>query len=157
MFACLLIQCETYGTVALDALYTELLQPPTKVSIIGSGCSLAIEPTAQVSHYYNIKHVRYYSYVCDRISMYVANLSVSFMSCHCVFVLQMSCTSSSEGLSNRTRFRNYFQLLPIDSDLAHGFFGIIMRFKWKRVAIILQKESLFQKVQEVSLNRTPII
>ena len=50
-------QCETHGTTALDALYTELLQPPTKVGIIGSGCSLATEPTAQVSHYYNITHV----------------------------------------------------------------------------------------------------
>jgi hypothetical protein len=54
----LLLQCETYGTTALDALYTELLQSPTKVGIIGSGCSLATEPTAQISHYYNITHVR---------------------------------------------------------------------------------------------------
>ena len=54
----ILIQCETYGTTALDALYTELLQPPTKLGIIGSGCSLATEPTAQISHYYNITHVR---------------------------------------------------------------------------------------------------
>lgn len=53
----LLLQCATHGTVALDALHTELLQPPTKVGIIGSGCSLATEPTAQVSHYYNITHV----------------------------------------------------------------------------------------------------
>ena len=55
--AFLIIQCETYGTTALDALYTELLQPPTKLGIIGSGCSLATEPTAQISHYYNITHV----------------------------------------------------------------------------------------------------
>ena len=51
------LQCETYGTTALDALHAELLQPPTKVGIIGSGCSLATEPTAQISHYYNITHV----------------------------------------------------------------------------------------------------
>ena len=56
IYVCL--QCETYGIAALDALYTELLQPPTKVGIIGSGCSLATEPTAQVSHYYNVTHVR---------------------------------------------------------------------------------------------------
>ena len=50
-------QCETYATVALDALYTQLLHPPTKIGIIGSGCSVATETTAQVSHYYNITHV----------------------------------------------------------------------------------------------------
>ena len=60
------------------------------------------------------------------------------------FILQISCVSSSEELSNRTRFRNYFQLLPTDSDLANGFFGIITRFKWNRVAIILQEERLFE-------------
>ena len=52
-----MIQCETHGTVALDALHTQLLQPPTKVGVIGSGCSLATEPTAQISHYYNVTHV----------------------------------------------------------------------------------------------------
>lgn len=43
--------------MALNALHTELLQPPTKVGVIGSGCSLATEPTAQISHFYNITHV----------------------------------------------------------------------------------------------------
>ena len=62
------------------------------------------------------------------------------------FHLQVSCASSSAELSNRTRFRNYFQLLPTDADLAYGFFGIITRFKWNRVAIILQEERLFQVV-----------
>ena len=61
--AFLIIQCETYGTTALDALYTELLQPPTKLGIIGSGCSLATEPTAQISHYYNITHVNSRVYI----------------------------------------------------------------------------------------------
>ena len=32
----------------------------------------------------------------------------------------------------------------MDSDLANGFFGIITRFKWNRVAIILQEERLFE-------------
>ena len=43
--------------MALSALHTELLQPPTKVGVIGSGCSLATEPTAEISHFYNITHV----------------------------------------------------------------------------------------------------
>ena len=69
-----------------------------------------------------------------------------FISRFPTFVLQISCSSASEELSNRTRFRNYFQLLPTDADLAFGFFGIITRFKWKHIAIILQEERLFQAV-----------
>ena len=111
----------------MDALYTELLQPPTKLGIIGSGCSLATEPTAQISHYYNITHVR---------------SVVSFI--------------TLEELSNRTRFRNYFQLLPTDADLAFGFFGIITRFKWKRVAILLQEERLFEVVSAPNGSHTVV-
>ena len=49
------IQCDR--TTALKSLHTELLQPPTKIGVIGSGCSVATEPTAEVSHYYNLTHV----------------------------------------------------------------------------------------------------
>ena len=48
-------QCDR--TTALSALHTELLQPPTKIGIIGSGCSVATEPTAEVSRYHNLTHV----------------------------------------------------------------------------------------------------
>jgi hypothetical protein len=41
----------------MDALHTHLLRPPTKIGIIGSGCSQATEPTAEISHYYNLTHV----------------------------------------------------------------------------------------------------
>ena len=51
-----MIQCER--TTALQAVHTELLQPPTKIGIIGSGCSVATEPTAEVSRYYNLTQVR---------------------------------------------------------------------------------------------------
>jgi len=44
--------------VALDALFDQILLGPAKVALIGSGCSLATEPTAEISHYYNITHVR---------------------------------------------------------------------------------------------------
>ena len=30
---------------------------PTKVAIIGAGCSVATEPVADISHFYNITHV----------------------------------------------------------------------------------------------------
>ena len=44
------LQCES--TIALGALHTELLQPPVKIGILESGCSMATEPTAAVSRYY---------------------------------------------------------------------------------------------------------
>ena len=45
-------------TAALDGLFKQLFQPPQeKVALIGSGCSVATEATAEISHYYNITHV----------------------------------------------------------------------------------------------------
>ena len=44
--------------MSLDVLHSLLLHEPTKLAIIGSGCSPATEPTAEVSHYYNISTVR---------------------------------------------------------------------------------------------------
>ena len=51
------IKCDR--TSALDALFKNTLFPytPPKIAVIGAGCSLATEPTAEVSHYYNISQV----------------------------------------------------------------------------------------------------
>ena len=49
------LQCNR--TVALDAFFEQIVQDPVKISWIGSGCSVATEPTAEISHYYNITHV----------------------------------------------------------------------------------------------------
>ena len=35
-----------------------MISSPTKHAVIGAGCSVASEPTAEVSHYYNITQVR---------------------------------------------------------------------------------------------------
>ena len=43
--------------MGLDALYSQLFHQPKKLAIIGAGCSGATEPTAEVSHYYNITQV----------------------------------------------------------------------------------------------------
>ena len=51
----MIMQCDR--NTALQAVHTELLQPPTKIGIIGSGCSVATEPSAEVSRYYNLTHV----------------------------------------------------------------------------------------------------
>ena len=51
------IQCNR--TVSLNALHSQLFHEPKKLAVIGSGCSLATEPAAEVSHYYNITQVSY--------------------------------------------------------------------------------------------------
>ena len=52
-----LLQC--VRTIALDALFNQLLAEDgiSKVAVLGCGCSLATEPTAEVSHYYNVTQV----------------------------------------------------------------------------------------------------
>ena len=153
--------------MALDALHTQLLQPPTKVGVVGSGCSLATEPTAQISHYYNVTQVQS-SFVVRLVQKVFVVYDVDkkhvggsgtyelitlSTTADTIIVynssplnLQLSCVSSSAVLSNRTRFRNYFQLLTTDADLAYGFFSIVMKYNWRRVAILLQEDNLFRVV-----------
>ena len=47
--------------MALNAFFDQIISGPVKIAMIGSGCSVATEPTAEVSHYYNITHVRKYT------------------------------------------------------------------------------------------------
>ena len=61
-------------------------------------------------------------------------------------LFQISCVSGSPELSNRVRFRRYFQLLANAARMAHGFYGIIEEYKWRRVALIVQNENLFTTV-----------
>ena len=56
------MQCDR--TIALDALFQQLLSRDniSKLAVLGCGCSVATEPTAEVSHYYNVTHVRWIDY-----------------------------------------------------------------------------------------------
>ena len=49
------LQCD--HTMSLDALHAGLLNSPTKIAVMGSGCSVATEPAAEISHYYNLTQV----------------------------------------------------------------------------------------------------
>ena len=51
----IILQCNR--TIAFNALFNQMLLGPTKVALIGSGCSVATEPTAEVSQYYNLTQV----------------------------------------------------------------------------------------------------
>lgn len=49
--------------MALNAFFNQIISGVVKIAVIGSGCSLATEPTAEISHYYNITHVREYTFI----------------------------------------------------------------------------------------------
>ena len=49
------VQCNR--TVALDEFFKQIIQYPVKIAWIGSGCSIATTPTAEISHQYNITQV----------------------------------------------------------------------------------------------------
>ena len=52
-----LLQCDR--TVSLNELFHQLLHEPKKLAIIGSGCSVATEPSAETVHFYNITQVSF--------------------------------------------------------------------------------------------------
>ena len=58
----LYLQCNR--TVSLKALHSQLFHEPKKLAVVGAGCSVATEPTAEISHFYNITQV---GCLCDRI------------------------------------------------------------------------------------------
>ena len=66
---------------------------------------------------------------------------------------QISCVSSSSELSDRNRFRYYFQVLASEARLAYGFFELIKLFQWRQVGIIAQNENLFTVVRIVTVEK----
>ena len=40
-----------------DAFFDGILSDPVKLAVVGSGCSVATEPIAEISHYWNISQV----------------------------------------------------------------------------------------------------
>jgi len=44
--------------VALDEFFKQIFHYPVKIAWIGSGCSVATTPTAEISHQYNITQVQ---------------------------------------------------------------------------------------------------
>ena len=51
-----MMQCN--HSVALKSFFHQVVwNEPVKLALIGSGCSVATEPTADISHFYNITQV----------------------------------------------------------------------------------------------------
>ena len=59
---------------------------------------------------------------------------------------QISCVSSSILLSNRTRYRAYFQMLPSEADISAAIYGTIRAYGWGYLAIITQNENILTLV-----------
>ena len=64
-----------------------------------------------------------------------------------LYFLQLSCVSSSPDLTDRNRFRNYFQLLNSEVTLAYAYFAMIKEYGWGHVSLIVQDENLFTEVR----------
>jgi len=49
------------------------------------------------------------------------------------------------------QFKSYFQLLPNQVDIAPAYFGVIRKFQWRHVHLIVQNENLFTVVSKATL------
>ena len=81
----------------------------------------------------------------NKISVYLVP-SLSSVSSITFPPTQISCFATSNDLSDRTRFRSYFQMLPTLSAIAPAYFEIIRQYGWRRVALIVQNENVFTVV-----------
>ena len=61
---------------------------------------------------------------------------------------QISCLSASAALSDRSKYKRYFQLLNSYDTLAYAYFGVIKEYGWKHVELIVQDENLFTEVSQ---------
>ena len=44
-------------TRGLDTFFHQIFSEPAKIAVIGSGCSVNTEPTAEISYFYNLNQV----------------------------------------------------------------------------------------------------
>ena len=154
------------------ALFDQIIPGPGKIAVIGSGCSVATEPTAEVSHFYNITQVRLCQWVQSGTIMILPSANCHLQVFHCLpryititiplpfsphfslppSSMQISCASASTELANRVRFRYYFQMLASDADVVPTYFGVIQQYGWRKVGLIVQNENLFTVVRRNTLH-----
>lgn len=60
LFGTVLNPMQCNHQLALDQFINQVSEPPVKIAAIGGGCSLATEPTAGISHYWQIPQVQVY-------------------------------------------------------------------------------------------------
>ena len=59
---------------------------------------------------------------------------------------QISCSTASTELIDRSRFRRYFQLLQTMVDISDIYKGLINHYQWEYVSLITQNENLYTVV-----------
>ena len=53
--SCVFLQCDP--GIGTNALYQQLYRPPTKLLVLGAGCSSVSQATGQASHLWNLVQV----------------------------------------------------------------------------------------------------
>ena len=82
---------------------------------------------------------------------FVALTLVTYITIMISFYVQLSCASTSPVLSDRSRFRRYFQLQPSMVDIANGYIGVFRLYGWRHVTLIVQEENLFTEVNNLTM------
>lgn len=123
---------------ALDQFIKQISEPPTKVAAIGAGCSLATEPTAQISHYWQIPQVFIHS---RNLKMYIYG--------------QMTCTlqRNAQILQGVNYVHSHF-LVIVGVFCSTALMYLIITKFGKQGAF---QETLWGKVNFQALNQTLII
>jgi len=70
-----------------------------------------------------------------------------------LFVVQISCHSSSPTLRNRERFQYYYQTIGSEENQGLADFGVIKYYGWKKVTIFQLDVDSFEIVTRVLKNR----
>ena len=140
------MQCNR--TLAFNAFFNQVLLEPAKLALIGSGCSVATEPTAELAQFYNISQVYGIIHPATLCMVHCNGslLSTLYGEKQLQPSIQISCVSSSTTLSDRSKFQRYFQLLPSEDTISPSYYSVIKAFGWKKVSIIEQNENLFTVV-----------
>ena len=91
---------------------------------------------------------RWYAYTSLWIKSWTKITWVFYHACvHCDVSFQISYSSGSPVLSDRTRFRRYFRDSPSTAIVAPSLRSTAEHFNWTRIALITQDENLFRAVR----------
>lgn len=120
---------------------SDVKNPP--IMLIGGGCSVGTEATAQASHYWNLIQVknRLRELRFDRYHVFIILLFFAV-----AFYLQIAYSANSMRLSEVDDFPKLFRTCYSEAIGNPARIAILNKYGWKRVAAIYQNEGLFTLV-----------
>ncbi len=147
--SCFYIQCSR-GT-SLDAFFKDFQSEPTKIALVGCGCSVATEPVAEISHRWNISQVysvlRFYGCKCSHKHTHTYTCAHAHTHTYThIHNMQLSIASAVSSLGDRTRFKNIFRTYPTFKNFAPAVLSIMNHYGWRRAAFLSENLNLFNKV-----------